>query len=108
MSLLSSILNDTGDGRLQFHCPACNEAHAVRISGARYGLWFWNQNPEAPTFEPGVRVRKDIPAAGPNPDPNDATSYVCMSRVVNGRISYEADCTHGMAGTTVDVPAWPL
>ena len=33
---------------------------------------------------------------------------VCHSFVRNGRIEFLGDCTHGLAGKTVDLPKWRL
>jgi hypothetical protein len=32
---------------------------------------------------------------------------VCHSFVVDGRIQFLGDCTHHLAGQTVDLPPWP-
>ena len=32
---------------------------------------------------------------------------VCHSFVTDGRIQFLADCTHALAGQTVDLPEWP-
>lgn len=32
---------------------------------------------------------------------------ICHSFITLGRISFQGDCTHKMAGMVVDIPDWP-
>lgn len=66
-------------GRLAFWCPGCDEAHSVTVDGSRG--WTWDGNDENPTITPSVLVR-------------------------GGRIEFLGDCTHALAGQTVDLPVW--
>jgi hypothetical protein len=49
----------------------------------------------------------------PSDDPEKAgdeafdIKKVCHSFVVDGRMQFLSDCTHVMAGQTVDIPVWP-
>lgn len=88
-----------GETYLAFHCPACERDHrlhqvVVRTNGTG---WKWNGSLDRPTFEPSVLVN----VGGMNP-----TAPICHSFVRNGMIEFLSDCTHAMAGQTVEIPAW--
>jgi hypothetical protein len=85
--------------------------------------WEWNGDPERPTFRPSVlvqyphlsaeaRARNEAFKAKHGRWMTDAElpydrNHVCHSFVTNGRIEFLSDCTHGLAGQTVDLPAMP-
>ncbi|MBT2326141.1 ammonia monooxygenase [Variovorax paradoxus] len=73
-----------------FHCPGCDGKHAV---GTGPGGWGWNGSHDAPTLTPSVKV-----TGGGDPH------YCCHSFVREGRIEFLGDCTHALAGQTVDLP----
>jgi Family of unknown function (DUF6527) len=103
-------------------CPGCEELHevTVRADGQNVGpAWGYNGNPDAPTFTPSILVR------GTRTDLSDdewddlmrrtngerdamladrRTQFVCHSFVTDGRIQFLGDCTHALAGQTVDLP----
>jgi hypothetical protein len=91
-----------------FWCPGCDGAHAVGVGTGTGPRWSWNGNAEKPTFTPSVLVRgaaEDTPDrtkgnGGFNPD------AVCHSFVTDGKIQFLGDCTHALAGQTIDLPAW--
>lgn len=87
-----------------FTCPGCDRSHHVTTG------WTFNGNVDRPTFQPSILVQgvEDITdeehariMAGEKIEPRP---YVCHSFVTDGRIQYLGDCTHAMAGTTVDLP----
>lgn len=82
-------------GLLMFQCPGCGIAHGVTVEeagGAVYpSYWEWNGSMKEPTFAPSVLV----------------TGSECHSHVKNGSIEFLADCSHGLAGKTVELPDWP-
>jgi hypothetical protein len=71
--------------------------------------WAYNGKPNKPTFYPSVLVTWNEP--GGNPDDFDDRSKdvpkVCHSFVTDGRIQFLTDCTHALAGQTVDLPKFP-
>jgi hypothetical protein len=80
--------------------------------------WGYNGNPDKPTFTPSVLVRSGHHVPGHdggtcwcNWDDRDEfpdlKCTVCHSFVTDGRIQFLSDCTHALAGQTVDLPAWP-
>lgn len=91
----------TAEGnRVHFWCPGCDQVHAI-IHGDSMRVWAWNGDLDLPTFMPSVLVRLDVSP------PNQHLSEVCHSFVTDGRIQFLGDCTHELAGQTVDLPEWP-
>lgn len=106
---------------LSFFCPGCKTSHSVQV-GSDFGPnWTWNGSLEAPTFQPSVLVTghgltdkgtadyEAWCAAGcPMPAPEFGNApTACHSFVTDGRIQFLSDCTHELAGQTVDLPPWP-
>jgi hypothetical protein len=94
------------DGTFIFHCPGCDEAHGVRVCGSQPPIWGWNGSMDRPTFTPSIRVT--YPA---NPKASEEfkewrTERFCHSFVRDGRIQFLSDCTHKLAGQTVEIPDW--
>lgn len=81
-----------------FWCPGCDNPHAVKVAGGN--AWNWNGSTEAPTLTPSVLSN------GPGPHHTDA-SPSCHSFVTDGRIQFLMDCSHALAGQTVDLPEYP-
>ncbi len=68
--------------------------------------WGWNGSMDAPTFTPSILVT--YPA---NPEAIEEfkewrTERRCHSFVTDGKIQLLSDCTHKMAGMTVEIPDW--
>lgn len=119
MSALSRVLRKVAGNALSFWCPGCNMAHMVRHGDGPGPRWTWNGNAETPTFSPSVLLQWDQwvpPASTPeilariNSGEIVQTKEprVCHSFVTDGRIQFLGDCTHHLAGQTVDLPEWPL
>lgn len=85
MSRVRGVLNVAGDV-LMFWCPACECAHGVD------GTWAFDGDYDRPTFSPSV-----LSEGGGR----------CHSYVRAGRIEFLSDCTHALAGTTVEMERWP-
>ncbi|MEK9209699.1 DUF6527 family protein [Sphingomonas sp. 2378] len=106
--LLSPVLAEFRPGRVAFWCPGCGYEHLVVVeSTASEPVWGFNGNHEKPTFTPSVLVRTGR-AVNPAfiPEPGDPPE-VCHSFVTDGRIQFLGDCTHHLAGQTVDLPEYP-
>lgn len=73
-------------------CPGCNENHVLDER------WTFVNAPdlERPTFLPSLLVRWQFG--------NDRAPKVCHSFITNGQIQFLGDCTHALAGQTVDLP----
>jgi hypothetical protein len=115
MSALSKKSCDAEGGLLHFWCPGCDQVHNVRVVGEK--PWIWNGDTERPTFSPSVLVTyykispegmAMIDRGTPPPDGQryPGADVVCHSFVKEGRIQFLNDCTHALAGKTVDLPEW--
>lgn len=71
-----------------FECPGCGIMHAVNVAGDG-NVWTFNGDTERPTFTPSILIRN---------------AEVCHSFVTDGRIQFLNDCTHALAGQTVELP----
>lgn len=77
-----------------FECPGCGDWHFVHE-----GRWTFNGDPDRPTFTPSILIKR--PWDNVN---DDGKQHVCHSFVTDGRIQFLADCTHRLAGQTVELP----
>lgn len=97
---LRSIGNDRGEHiGYMLCCPGCERHHAVYTEAAAKPapVWGFNGNVERPTFTPSLLVRWK----------EDDVQKVCHSFITDGRVQFLTDCTHALAGQTVDIPQWP-
>lgn len=82
-------------------CPGCNHLCAIPIAGEDGTLplfgphWGWDGNLEQPTFDPSILQE----SSGSMPK--------CHSYVRAGRWEFLSDCTHALAGQTVDMVPLP-
>ena len=81
-----------GEKLVTFHCPGCNCGHSFRVFGASGPVWDWNGDLDKATFSPSLLYQGG---------PNDTR---CHSFVRDGKIQFLSDCSHHLAGQTVDVP----
>lgn len=86
-----------------FFCPGCKCHHGISTK-APAPTWSWNGDVEKPTFSPSLLVKM-----GPKADPvthlapKGAPRQVCHSFIREGRIEFLSDCTHELAGQTVEM-----
>lgn len=120
MGLISNKLRNVQGGGLTFWCPGCKSVHTIHHGPGQGPRWGWNGDADRPTFTPSVLVRSGhyVPghelgscwctyyAERPDEDPAFKCG-VCHSFVTDGRIQFLSDCTHELAGQTVDLPDWP-
>ena len=116
MGVKVEILEDPEDERRTFICPGCKEQHSVRVKGNRGPVWGYNWNDEAPTFTPSLLVRwVSIPDKLEEDEDGKlvtqadgrvkgAKDEVCHSFIREGKIQFLNDCTHKLAGQTVELP----
>jgi hypothetical protein len=112
MRWLKLKLRKASDGRYLFYCEGCDGLHGVTDS------WQFNHSFESPTFSPSVLVKStkltdkglaDLEAwekegyPNRNGEPFDNVPTVCHSFVSDGKIQYLNDCTHELAGKTVEL-----
>lgn len=87
MAMLSSKLRSAEGGRILFWCPGCDGAHQVSVGTGDGPRWVVTYN-------------------GPDAGVDGAPPAVCHSFITAGRIMFLDDCTHALAGKTVDLPDW--
>jgi hypothetical protein len=112
-------------------CPACGYGHLFTTvpgdngAGKPRPVWtFVNGDVERPTFVASMLVRSVAmppvdPKTGDYPKGPDGKylldargriagtrDTVCHSHVRDGKIQFLGDCTHELAGKTVDLPDW--
>jgi hypothetical protein len=96
-------LTKTDDGMLIFYCEGCEQCHGVDSK------WSFNGDSDNPTFTPSILVRgtqritdeeHDLIMAGQHVEPRP---FVCHSFVTDGKIQYLNDCTHSLAGQTIEL-----
>lgn len=95
---------------LMFWCEGCRTHHAPRVGGTSSGpVWAWNGDRERPTVQPSIRVQGTVPLtedeyarvmAGELIEPKP---LLCHTFLTDGRLQYLGDCTHALAGQTVDL-----
>lgn len=124
MSQLSKVLRDTADNGLMFWCPGCKCPHRIQHGAGSGPRWGWNGDLEKPTFTPSVLVREGHYASAAKPggscwctynaeqiakgeEPSGFRCQICHAFVTDGRIQFLGDCTHELAGLTVELPEWP-
>jgi hypothetical protein len=86
------------------YCPACKCGHGFDKR------WSFNGDFDKPTFTPSMLVKSKHPKGYSNDNPaplgwhGEYENTVCHSFVTDGKIQYLSDCTHDMAGQTIDIP----
>lgn len=108
-----------GEGKpygVRINCPGCGDHHVLPTTAGHGARWTWNGDLERPTFSPSLLVTSGHYAKGrETPDPAGCycnadedfgpwACYRCHSFIRDGRIQFLSDCTHAMAGQTVDLP----
>jgi hypothetical protein len=79
-----------------FHCPGCQSAHSIRTSGTVHPLWkVTGTKEDKPTVTPSIHCKSES---------RKGTQYICHSFVREGKIQFLNDCTHELAGQTVELP----
>jgi len=109
------ILKGTEDESRGFICPGCGDNHSVRVKGENGPVWGYNWNDEKPTFSPSLLVKCGHYADGhigpkcwctwnqENPKNPGPECYICHSFIRDGKIQFLNDCTHKLAGKTIDL-----
>lgn len=113
---MGAKIHQSAPGYWSFRCPGCGDNHSAAVP-----RWTWNGSVDRPTFSPSLLVTSGHYCSGFNPDtdecwctfsaehPEKAPSfgcYRCHSFVRDGSIEFLSDCTHALAGKTVELPDW--
>lgn len=99
-------------GTYSIKCPGCGDIHHLDKR------WSFNGNYEKPTFSPSLLIRGGhfephfkegdrcwCTYDAENPDsPSPFKCVVCHSFITDGKIQFLGDCTHSLAGQTVELP----
>lgn len=99
---------DNAPGGVRFKCPGCGMSHHLytqevppTVVGPR---WTWNMDVERPTLTPSILARGAFRSDVEDEDNDWDGAAICHSFVTDGRIQFLNDCTHALAGQTVDLP----
>lgn len=108
---LEALQRDDGTCTMMFDCPGCGFLHQVHVAGTGVPVWGWNGSMESPTLTPSILVtgvkqltdeqHETYVKTGVLPE---AEPLRCHSFVTEGRIQFLGDCTHALAGQTVELP----
>ncbi len=105
---------------VEFMCPGCGHTHQIKVKVPdipKSGFeWEWNGSFDIPTFTPSVFIKTGHYCSG-GPAEKDCAMCnraklrgrksmcgICHSFVTGGKIRFLGDCTHHLAGQTVDLP----
>lgn len=98
----------------EFRCPGCGQLHVLPIDNqASHPRWIFTGDADCPTLAPSILARGllcvyDEAGEWTGEWQRDAAGepipFVCHSFVRNGRIEFLGDCTHNLAGQTIDLP----
>ena len=83
-----------GEVRWFFQCPGCGESHCFWTKGNVN--WSFNGDVDKPTVSPSILVTYD----------GADKKTVCHSFIKDGNIQFLFDCTHKLAGKTVELPEY--
>lgn len=114
MGQLSLKLRNVVGPALSFWCPGCDEAHTINVGS---GGWHWNGDADLPVFSPSILVTGTewltdnehaqlMRGEHVEPTPKRCHSFVGCNGAQPGQIIFLGDCTHSLAGQTVDLPDW--
>lgn len=93
---------------LSFYCNGCKQTHTVNFHPSNQ--WQFNDDIEKPTLTPSVLVKYRHPKGYSNDNPaplgydGEYVTDICHSFVTDGNIQYLSDCTHELAGQTIELP----
>lgn len=82
-------------GYYEFFCPGCKIEHPINTNPEFGCVWQFNKDLDKPTALPSLLWN----VGGANP-----SIPICHSFIREGRIQFLSDCTHDLAGQTVEIP----
>ena len=96
-------------GELGFHCPGCKEVHFICDNktdekASQGHCWDFNNDFNRPTITPSVLVRYPANPYASAEFEEWKKERVCHSFITDGKIQFLNDCTHQLAGQTVELP----
>lgn len=85
------------DGYYIFLCQGCDSEHTIPLEkGEPRTNWGWNGSVDSPTIRPSILV---------NVGRKNPTIPICHSYITDGKIQFLSDCTHPLAGQTIELKA---
>lgn len=91
-------LIENSEQQYMFECPGCEISHAFDKR------WSFNGNLDRPTFQPSLLVHwTQYEPSKQEGKKYDEKECVCHSFVTDGKIQFLNDCTHKLAGQTVEM-----
>ena len=84
------------DDIVEFRCPGCGLMHMLNTDPEIRPCWSFNGNLDRPTIAPSINACREFRA--------NRETQRCHSFVTDGRIQFLGDCTHALAGQTVELP----
>lgn len=99
-------------GQYLFYCPGCGSHHGIWTAneGYKHPIWAFNGDVDKPTVSPSILVTYRHPEGHTNENPapigysGPYVNDICHSFIKDGNIQYLNDCTHSLAGQTVELP----
>jgi hypothetical protein len=97
-------------GQAAFYCLGCKRVHGINVEIDGTPKWTFNGSVTEPTLSPSILSRYRHPKGYSNENPAPAdfdgeyVTEVCHSFVRGGNIEYLSDCTHELAGKTIELP----
>lgn len=91
----------TGSFRLMFWCPGCHALHGYVLGKPSHPggpCWSFDGNLEAPSLTPSLFMNAGM---------GNPVQPVCHLYLTAGKLHFIGDCTHALAGQTVDLPPLP-
>lgn len=96
---MAQVVLNTEHGWM-IRCQVCGHHYFPKDRIANKSQWSFNGNMERPTFTPSMNEHQNPPGPTHNPElPTRRCHYI----VTDGRIAYCGDCTHELAGQTLDL-----
>jgi len=83
----------------------------VILKGTRKGTgcWTWNGDTEKPTLKPSISTKGTVPITNEEADRILAGEKIepkplnCHTWITDGKVKFKNDCTHELAGQTLDL-----
>lgn len=73
----------------KWFCKGCGFTHSFWMDGR----WTFDGDEDRPTFSPSLLLKKE-----------DGWAHQCHTFVRDGRVEYLSDCSHPLAGQTIELP----
>jgi hypothetical protein len=104
---LKNVHPEGRDSFWYFYCPGCKEVHCYRDKAGDKApgrpIWQFDGNTEKPTFSPSLLRTTE----GYKDEEVNIPRRVCHLFLTAGKLQFLGDCTHELAGQTVDLPDLP-